>query len=564
MVKLAAPSQSAGPDRDSLEPQTAVNTPRVSVVLATYNRWPTLERLIHQLGEQTFPSDQFEVIVVDDGSAEPVAPRLARIPTRFSLRVIRQQNAGAAAARHRGVMEARSDILVILDDDMQLPKQFLEEHLRWHRPGVPAVVMGRYRSDPNIEQMPLFERWYAKKWEEWSAQFAGGMKPHGTALCTGNVSMRREDYLKVGGFDLSLDRSEDAELGLKLEQLGAELIYSEDAYTLHGSDHTEVATWMRRAYRYGINDLRIARKHAALAHADPWRYWYFLPRAARPLLTTAVTLPSLSKRAARVAMSAALASDRLGARGPALRLCGLVFGMEYFRGMRDECGSLLDTWRSRRDYLVKAAKEPTLHPALPRRRAFLFKAWDDLRADHGWYEDRYSYKGVHERSIKRDLVEKIGLQIAAGYRLMRFFRDAELPTLAKITARAVRHLYVADINWQADLSPGIMFVHGMGLAIHAESKVGPRCVLAQNVTLGLGRDPVTQETGAPTLEANVRVGAGATLLGPITIGEGSKIMPGVVLMESVPANSIVEPPRPIIRERRSPASRRNGGGDHDV
>lgn len=524
-------------------------TPRVSVVLATYNRLPILLRLLKQLGEQTLPASEFEVVVVDDGSATPVAPHLQQLTPPYQLRLIVQQNGGAARARHRGVTEARGEILVILDDDMQLPPQFLEEHLRFHADGVPTAVFGRYRSDPDIDRMPLFERWYAKKWEDWSADFARGAQPTGASLCTGNVSMRRADYLAVGGFDLTLDRSEDAELGYKLEEAGVRLVYSEDAYTLHGSDHTVLDVWMRRAYRYGICDTRIANMHPSLPHADPWRFWYTLPKLSKPALVTAVALPQVSKPIAEGAMRGALAADKLGARRLAMQVCGLVFGMEYFRGMRDENGGILGSNRARRAFLVKMARSGNFDPSAPRRRALWLKALADLKADHGWYEDRYSYKPPSERSFSRDLIEKVGLQIAAGYRLMRFFHEADMPLLAKLTSRAVRHAYGSDIHFHATIESGVMFVHGMGLAIHGSAKIGPRCVLAQNVTLGLGLDPETREEGAPTLESDVRVGAGATLLGPITVGAGSKIMPGVVLTHSVPPNSLVESPAPTTRTR---------------
>jgi len=342
--------------------------PRVSVVLATYNRRPILERLLRQLGEQTFPAADFEVVVVDDGSAEPVAPHLEALPTPYRLRVFTQKNGGAARARHHGVMQARGELLVILDDDMQLPAHFLEEHVKLHPPGVPTAVFGRYRSDPDIDSMPLFERWYARKWEDWAADYARGVKPTGSSLCTGNVSLRREDYLAVGGFDLSLDRSEDAELGLKLEERGVNLVYSESAYTLHGSDHTSLRKWVRRAYRYGVCDLRIARKHPALAHADPWRYWYVLPAAARPLMWTAVTLPWLSKPLAYASMYAAIAADRLGVRRPALKACGVVFIMEYFRGLRAESGGRAQAWQAYRQFLSKAAGAGWRHTPRPAAR----------------------------------------------------------------------------------------------------------------------------------------------------------------------------------------------------
>jgi len=94
-----------------------------------------------------------------------------------------------------------------------------------------------------------------------------------------------------------------------------------------------------------------------------------------------------------------------------------------------------------------------------------------------------------------------------------------------------------------------MLVHGFGLAISHAAKVGPACILFHNVTLGMGIDPKTRESGAPTLEANVHVGPGATLIGPITVGAGSKIMAGVTLTHSVPPGSVVAAPEPEVRRR---------------
>src|SRR5579862_7344779 len=94
--------------------------PWISVVIATLNRWSSLDRLLAQLGEQTLSPAEYEVVVVDDGSAEPVRGRLEERKTPFVLHVEEQPNQGAAAARHRGVERARGDILVILDDDMQV------------------------------------------------------------------------------------------------------------------------------------------------------------------------------------------------------------------------------------------------------------------------------------------------------------------------------------------------------------------------------------------------------------------------------------------------------------
>ena len=149
-----------------------------------------------------------------------------------------------------------------------------------------------------------------------------------------------------------------------------------------------------------------------------------------------------------------------------------------------------------------------------------------------------------------DLVHRIGLQMMAAYRLMQAFRRADRMLAAKATSRLIRHLYGADIHWDAEIAGGVHIVHGMGMAISGRASVGTGSVLCQHITLGEGRHPVTGAAGSPRIGANVHVGAGATLLGPITIGDDTKVMPGAVVLESVPPGSIVEVPVGVVRPRR--------------
>ncbi|HZN95367.1 MAG TPA: glycosyltransferase family 2 protein, partial [Myxococcales bacterium] len=174
--------------------------PRISLVVATFNRAPLLARLLQQLDAQTLPPSQFEVVVVDDGSKEPVAGHLDGLSVRYPLRVLRQANAGVAKARHQGVLQARGEILAIVDDDMQVPPEFLKAHLDAHQGPEPTAVLGRIRPDPSLQKMPVFERFHAASLEKWSSSVkSGASRAVGNNLCTGNVSMRRADYLEVGG-----------------------------------------------------------------------------------------------------------------------------------------------------------------------------------------------------------------------------------------------------------------------------------------------------------------------------------------------------------------------------
>jgi GT2 family glycosyltransferase len=316
--------------------------PRLSLVFATYDRPALAERLMRQLDRQTLPREAYEVVAVDDGSAGDVAPRLARLDVGYRLEVVSQENCGAAAARDRGIIRARGPVVVVVDDDMQVPPGFLEAHLAYHAPGVRRAVLGRIRPDPALESMPLFERYHARMLDRWVAEVQSGRtRVQGTAVCTGNVSFRRVDYFAVGGFDRTLRRSEDADLGLRLEKAGVELVFADEAYTIHGSDHTSLAVWLHRAFLYGVHDLRIARKHSGLPSASPWRFLSLVNPVSRPVLLATLLVPSAARRLARLAISTALALDRRGAEGVAIAGTTLVYGMEYYRGVRAECGSTL-------------------------------------------------------------------------------------------------------------------------------------------------------------------------------------------------------------------------------
>jgi serine acetyltransferase len=176
-----------------------------------------------------------------------------------------------------------------------------------------------------------------------------------------------------------------------------------------------------------------------------------------------------------------------------------------------------------------------------------------IRADHDAVlrgESKYGKPGAASSSwLIVDAIRRIGFQMMIVYRIMRLFRAIRLTPLAMITSRVIRHVYAAEIHWDADIAPGVALVHGVGLVLSREARVGAGCIIFQSVTLGVSIDPVTREVGGPTLEEDVHVGPGACLLGPITIGRGTKIMANAVVMSSVPENSVVEISAPLIRTR---------------
>ena len=185
-------------------------------------------------------------------------------------------------------------------------------------------------------------------------------------------------------------------------------------------------------------------------------------------------------------------------------------------------------------------------------------AWRDfiaaVRADHaalGDHDERYAGRRGR-RSPSRDFVVRIGFQMMVAYRSMRLCAALGVPLAPRIISRLMRHLYGADIHWQAELEPGVTLVHGMGLCISGSARVGAGAILFQGVTLGESIDPQTRLAGAPRLGPDVHVGPGATLVGPISVGAGSKIAAGCVVTRSIPAGSLVQSGPPMVSPRRAP------------
>jgi glycosyltransferase involved in cell wall biosynthesis len=279
-------------------------TLRISVVIPTYNRPETLERLLIQLAAQTMPPAEFEVVVVDDGSRTA----MPQVTVPYRLTVLQQQNRGAAAARHLGAETAVADVVLFIDDDMAVPPAWLSEHARLHAGDPRAVVLG-WVKPPDGEALPLFERFHA----------------------------------------LYLDQLA-SELGLRLEADGARFHVSEAAHSVHHSDHGNVRAWMQRSYRYGRTDLRISRKHPAIRHASPWRYASIVTPLSGPFLGLALAAPRVAYPVARAVMAVATSLDAMGVERAALAGTDLVFGMQYTRGLHDESGGCRAALRDLRRY----------------------------------------------------------------------------------------------------------------------------------------------------------------------------------------------------------------------
>jgi serine O-acetyltransferase len=130
-----------------------------------------------------------------------------------------------------------------------------------------------------------------------------------------------------------------------------------------------------------------------------------------------------------------------------------------------------------------------------------------------------------------------GLHALALHRLSNRLWRLEVPLLPRVISQLGRWITGIEIHPGARIGKGVFIDHGMGVVIGETAVVGNNCLLYQGVTLG-GTGKVHGKRH-PTLEDNVVVGAGAKVLGAITVGANTRIGAGSVLLRNVAADSTV-------------------------
>lgn len=149
---------------------------------------------------------------------------------------------------------------------------------------------------------------------------------------------------------------------------------------------------------------------------------------------------------------------------------------------------------------------------------------------------RYFQYDPAARSILEIALLYPGVRALFFYRLARVFLRLHIPFLPRFFSELGRFLSGIEIHPSAQIGRGLIIDHGMGTVIGETSVIRNDVILYQGVTLGgtdLGRDKKRH----PTLEESVVIGAGAKVLGDITIGARSRIGANSVVVEDVPPDS---------------------------
>jgi glycosyltransferase involved in cell wall biosynthesis len=232
---------------------------KASVIIPAYNSADTIEDTLKALEKQT--ERDFEIIVVDDGSTDEIR----EIVAGHDVKLFNQEHRGPAAARNRGAIEARGEILVFTDSDCVPTQRWLAEMLKPFSSPEIVGVQGRYKTRqrgliPCFVQCEIESR-YERMSRAGYIDFVGSY----------SAAYRRILFLQVGGFDESFSAAsgEDPDLSYRLSKKGYKMVFNGNAVVYHRHP-ASLGEYLRKKFYRAYWRVALYKKHAEKAVRDSY------------------------------------------------------------------------------------------------------------------------------------------------------------------------------------------------------------------------------------------------------------------------------------------------------
>ncbi len=222
---------------------------RYSIVIPTYSRPERLRNCLESLTRLKSPEGGFEVVVVDDGSPEPLQPVVAEFASRLAATCLRQENAGPATARNLGARHARGEYLAFVDDDCCVEADWLVAFQEAFV-GDPGGMVGGHTVNGLAEN-----RYSAASQLILDLVYAHyNPRPDAvTFLASNNIAMPAKRFHELGGFDaarFSTAGGEDRDLCDRWISRFGTIRWAEKAIVRHYHSMSLGSFW-RQNYTYG-------------------------------------------------------------------------------------------------------------------------------------------------------------------------------------------------------------------------------------------------------------------------------------------------------------------------
>lgn len=232
----------------------------ISIIIPTYNGAKRIGKCLEALAQQDYQND-YEILVVDDGSKDNTA---ALIEEKYpQVKLMRQENAGPAAARNNGAQHASGDIILFTDDDCIPVTDWLLQMLKpFENPAVVAVK-GAYLT----KQPQLIARFVQLEYEDKYRLLE--KESYIDFIDTYSAAFRQEVFIKYGGYDSSFPVAcaEDVELSYRMSYAGEKMVFQPKAQVYHTHPDT-LMNYLKKKYKFAYWRVLAVKKNPQKAVKD--------------------------------------------------------------------------------------------------------------------------------------------------------------------------------------------------------------------------------------------------------------------------------------------------------
>jgi glycosyltransferase involved in cell wall biosynthesis len=232
-------------------PSMQAYLPTASIIVAVYNAEGTLKDCIESLLGLDYPKERVEIILVNNGSTDGTMALLNQYKT--AIKILHEPKRGPAAARNRGLLEAKGDVVAFTDSDCIVERNWLRNLVAPLQDDGVGIVGGK-----NLAQRPCNS----------IGQFGEHINNHDKAIngitppyaITMNWSSRLSVLNEMEGFDDRLIRCCDVDLSYRIHQAGYTLAYQPRAIIWHKNDQA-LSGLFKKGYLHGLHSVRVLKKH---------------------------------------------------------------------------------------------------------------------------------------------------------------------------------------------------------------------------------------------------------------------------------------------------------------
>lgn len=228
----------------------------ISIIIPALNEERMIGRCLESLVRLAFPRDRFEVLVVDNGSRDRTLALADSFKDRLNLKVLQQAGVRISALRNLGASAASGDILAFLDADCLAPADWLDCIFGLaHADG--AGVLGAHYL------LPEDSSWVGRTWHRYQEASKAGEVSHVPA---GDLIMRREDFLKLGGFDGTIQTNEDYELCDRARKAGMKVRAFPQIGVVHLGTAQSLRVFFRKQAWHGTHVIKVFLRDVFRSH----------------------------------------------------------------------------------------------------------------------------------------------------------------------------------------------------------------------------------------------------------------------------------------------------------